>query len=304
MPTKLTNNNPDCAIVTLFMHNVCNYNCSYCSDYHRDGSYRWRDDWTPYLKFLSEVEKRNKYVYVEVLGGEPTLWPKFNEFVDTISKPTTFVEFSTNASRTIRYWEQFPSRNSFIFLSWHSEEADDEHFFRVAETLQHKSSVNVPLMVTPENFERAKQLHTRLKQLQVSVIPRLTRKSIDAPDHFDFSREQVDWVVNNRWTKMKPFGINWDIPRKIFLDNRKQNWAKMQDDNLHKFDGWTCTAGLKRFYVDTNGDILKCTKRVDGPIGNIFKEYTMPEKETKCNVSHCPCKLDAVIEKWNQPITI
>ena len=26
----ITNENLDCAIITLFIHNVCNYNCSYC----------------------------------------------------------------------------------------------------------------------------------------------------------------------------------------------------------------------------------------------------------------------------------
>ena len=73
----ITNENLDCCIVTLFIHNVCNYSCSYCSDYHRDGTQRWPEDWEPYLDLIKRLKKRNKYLYVEVLGGEPTVWPKF-----------------------------------------------------------------------------------------------------------------------------------------------------------------------------------------------------------------------------------
>ena len=86
----ITNENLDCAIITLFIHNVCNYNCSYCDDYHRDGSERWPTDWKPYIDLIEKMQKKNKYLYVEVLGGEPTLWPKFQDFVDTISSDTVF----------------------------------------------------------------------------------------------------------------------------------------------------------------------------------------------------------------------
>ena len=46
----ITSENLDCAIITLFVHNVCNYACSYCNDYHRDGSHRWPTDWEPLLQ--------------------------------------------------------------------------------------------------------------------------------------------------------------------------------------------------------------------------------------------------------------
>jgi radical SAM protein with 4Fe4S-binding SPASM domain len=61
-------------------------------------------------------------------------------------------------------------------------------------------------------------------------------------------------------------------------------------------------AGLKRLFVDKTGDIYRCTQTVGGKIGNIFGEYEMPEKEIICNVTYCPCKLDAIIEKWKEPI--
>ena len=181
----ITNENLDCCIVTLFIHNVCNYSCSYCSDFHRDGSYRWPEDWTPYLNFINDLKQRNRYLYIEVLGGEPTVWPAFQDFVDTISDDNVFVEFSTNASRTLRYWDQFRTHRAFVFLSWHYEETDDDHFYRVAEIMQHKASVSIPLMVVPDNYDRAVALYERLRGLNVEITPKFTRTSIHGHDYFD-----------------------------------------------------------------------------------------------------------------------
>jgi len=295
---RITNENLDCAVVTLFIHNVCNYNCSYCSDFHRDGSSRWPDDWQPYINFLDRVKQTNKNLYVEVLGGEPTVWPKFQEFVDTISDDRTFVEFGTNASRTLRYWEKFKTRKAFVFLSWHYEEADDDHFYEVAKIMQDKASVSIPLMIVPDNFERAKILYERLKTLRVEITPKFVRKSIHGTEYFQYTDEQRDWIQNNYFHRMRDFGINWEIPRNLHFDGEKVKFMTVLDKEMHKFKGYTCTAGLKRFMVDPNGDIKRCTKRVGGVIGNIFEDYELPVSPIVCNYTACPCKLDAIVEKW------
>lgn len=296
--THITNENLDCCIITLFLHNVCNYKCSYCSDYHRDGSYRWPDDWQAYSNLINRVKENNKNVYVEVLGGEPTLWPRFQEFVDYISSDNVFVEYATNASRTISYWNKFKTQNAFVFLSWHHEYADDDHFVNVAEIMQHKASVSVPLMVVPENFERAKILYERLKPLNIEVTPKFTRTSINGHAYFDYTDEQKEWIKGSSFNKMKPFGISWKIPQTLHFNGEPIRFMSVLDRQMHKFKGYTCTAGIKRLMVDPNGDIKRCTKKVGGIIGNIFKEYNLPSSPIVCTYEACPCKLDAVVEKW------
>ena len=243
---RITNENLDCCIITMFVHNVCNFNCSYCSDYHRDGSSRWPKDWTPYLTLIEELKKRNKNLYIEVLGGEPTVWPQFQEFVDTISDDRVFVEFGTNASRTLRYWKQFKTRKAFVFLSWHYEEADDDHFYEVAKIMQDKASVSIPLMIVPDNFERAKILYERLKTLNVEITPKFVRKSIHGTEYFQYTDEQREWIQSNYFNKMKDFGINWEIPRNLHFDGEKIKFMTVLDQELHKFKGYSCTAGIRR----------------------------------------------------------
>ena len=294
----ITNENLDCCIATLFIHNVCKYRCSYCSDFHRDGSYRWPEDWTPYLNFINDLKQRNRYLYIEVLGGEPTVWPAFQDFVDTISDDNVFVEFSTNASRTLRYWEQFRTHRAFVFLSWHYEQTDDDHFYRVAEIMQHKASVSIPLMVVPDNYDRAVALYERLRGLNVEITPKFTRTSIHGHDYFEYTDTQRAWIQNNYYNKMRDFGLDWTVPRNLHFDGEQRKFMTVLDQGLHRFEGYTCTAGIKRFSVDPNGDIKRCTKRVGGVIGNLFTGYTLPEAPIVCNYAACPCKLDAIVEKW------
>jgi hypothetical protein len=246
------------------------------------------------------LKERNKYLYVEVLGGEPTVWPKFQDFVDTISSDNVFVEYSTNASRTLRYWEKFRSQRAFVFLSWHYEEADDDHFYKVAEIMQHKASVSIPLMILPNNFERAKVLFERLKGLKVEITPKFVRKSIHGTEYFKYTDEQREWITSNNYFNMKDFGLDWTFPRNLHFDGEPMAFMKVLDKELHLFKGFTCTAGMKRLMVEPDGNILRCTKRVGGSLGNLLTgEYTLPDKPIVCDYTACPCKLDAIVEKWN-----
>lgn len=294
----ITNENPDCCILTIFIHNVCNYRCSYCNDYHRDGSFRWPSDWVPYRTLIDRLKERNRNVYVEVLGGEPTLWPRFQDFVDHISDDRVFVEYATNASRTLNYWERFKTQKAFVFLSWHHEHANDDHFVKVAEIMQHKASVSVPLMVVPDNFDRARSLFERLKPLSIEVTPKFTRTSINGTSYFSYTDEQKKWITGNGFNRMKPFGIDWKIPQTLHFDGEPIRFMSVLERQLHRFNGYSCTAGVKRLMVDPTGNIKRCTKNVGGSLGNIFSDYTLPTEPITCTYDACPCKLDAVVEKW------
>ena len=50
--------------------------------------------------------------------------------------------------------------------------------------------------------------------------------------------------------------------------------------------------------IDPDGTIKRCTKNVGGPIGNINTGYVLPEDPVVCDYAACPCKLDAIVEKW------
>jgi len=231
------------------------------------------------------------------MGGEPTVWPQFRNFVSTVSDQNTYIEFSTNASRSLRYWDSFAAGPMYIMMSWHHEHCNDDHFVQVAKILQDKVSCGVALMVVPENFERAKRLAGRLEGLRIEILPRFVREEIGSTVFLGYTDEQRQWITNYRYLKMKPHAMNWQLPVNLHIDGERIRFPLILDRGLHAFRNMKCQAGTKRFYVDLNGDMYRCSRRVGGSIGNIFDNYDLPNDGIICDQDLCPCKWDALVEK-------
>ena len=74
-------------------------------------------------------------------------------------------------------------------------------------------------MITPDNFDLAKDLYYRLTDLNVEITPKFTRTSIGGTDYFNYTDEQREWIQNNAWHKMKPIWHRLDYnPRNLHFD--------------------------------------------------------------------------------------
>ena len=98
--------------------------------------------------------------------------------------------------------------------------------------MQHKASVSIPLMIVPDNFERAKVLYERLKELNVEITPKFTRTSIHGHSYFDYTDEQRDWIQNNYYNKMRDFGIDWEIPTNLHCNGEKKKFMTVLDPRI------------------------------------------------------------------------
>jgi organic radical activating enzyme len=80
--------------------NVCNYSCTHCqslNNYAFKGHQRW-DDYKNEYQLLSE---KIDIKQIQIIGGEPTLNPDFEKWVNGISElwPNSKLQISTNGSR-------------------------------------------------------------------------------------------------------------------------------------------------------------------------------------------------------------
>lgn len=303
----LTNSGPkNCAIISYMPHNVCNYSCTYCSAWHNDGSNRWNIDYTSPANFVNEIRVKNKYVYIEILGGEPTLWPNLQNFINEICHDNVVIELNTNGSRTLRYWQDFKKANYIINFTWHSAEADTLHLYEVVKIMKDKSYSCVTFMMTPENFNIAKDAILLFETLGVQIDVKPTRINIGSSELYPFTNEQLQYITEykNDWKNINT-PVWWNLyPKDIKINNAlPEPWYKIVIEKQNIYTNWTCTAGLNRFTIDPLGNINRCYQNIGGSIGNVFTGYTLPTDAVICTFAdQCSCKLDAMVEKWSPDV--
>lgn len=87
--------------------NVCNYSCTHCQSLNNfafKGHQRWNDYYLDYQKLSEQIDIET----VQIIGGEPTLNPDFEKWVNGISNlwPNSKLQISTNGSRLDKLTEK------------------------------------------------------------------------------------------------------------------------------------------------------------------------------------------------------
>lgn len=303
IPIHITNNGPkNIAVISFKAHNVCNYTCDYCNPNSKDGSERWNSNYLAVANFVNKVREKNTYACLEIIGGEPTMWPQLQLFMDSVSHDNLVIEINTNGSRTLRYWEQFKPSNSLFIFSWHSKEANTEHLIKVIEIMKNKCLPMVSLLIIPEYWEKGLDAIKKFEKLDIPIDIKLVRKSLIHDELYPYTESQLNYILSyaqNTSNIKYPKWLNL-YPSVIKLNGLREDWNDLVADKKNIFTNWKCNAGLDRFVIDPNGDISKCWPRVGGKIGNVYSEYILPTEAVICTYEHaCHCKQDAIIEKWS-----
>lgn len=84
----------------IYITNVCNYSCTNCQSLNNfafKGHQRWADYQTEYSNLSNQIDIDQ----IQIIGGEPTLNPEFEIWVDEISKlwPQSKLQIATNGTR-------------------------------------------------------------------------------------------------------------------------------------------------------------------------------------------------------------
>jgi hypothetical protein len=91
---------PRLSYTEINITNVCNYSCSNCQSLNNfafKGHQRWKDYESEYRSLSNQIDIDT----IQIIGGEPTLNPDFEKWVDGISKlwPDSKLQIATNGSR-------------------------------------------------------------------------------------------------------------------------------------------------------------------------------------------------------------
>ena len=128
------------------MGNSCNYNCEYCPPILHDGS----KPWLPIESYLTAIERLCKHynsldkrVDFELIGGEVTVIPGFEDIIRKIDQFNTHNVVFTNGSRTVNWWSKAKYYMDGVVLTFHPQTQDKQHIIDVINEIKEDVTIDI-----------------------------------------------------------------------------------------------------------------------------------------------------------------
>jgi organic radical activating enzyme len=108
----------------VYITNVCNYSCTHCQSLN-NFAFKGHQLWKDYQEEYNILSNQVDFERLQIIGGEPTLNPDFEKWVDGISNlwPNARLEISSNGSRldklTPTIYQILSKNNGVLWLTCH-----------------------------------------------------------------------------------------------------------------------------------------------------------------------------------------
>ena len=147
----------------------CNLKCSYCSVSRRKSD--CRIDLETIQKYILDLKSRGLKAVILTGGGEPTLYPHFNELVQWIkNKNGLFVSLITNGTLSDRIDDETFKCFSWIRISLNFFPGWDKKIFLPIEKLDKKCVLGLSFIYTKENESNIKEISNFADKLSVKYV--------------------------------------------------------------------------------------------------------------------------------------
>lgn len=303
------------------LHNVCNYDCSFCPSDIKDGSRRGLSLETN-MRFIDKISADcgDKKVWLAFNGGEPTLYPKFIELLAYAkTKPNVYTTIYSNAGRTLRYWTELRDARVLdqLYVTYHSEQTED--YAHVADVLNlfHDEPITTIALVThvPKYIDKAIEGYEYLLENTGALI-HMNYMSIDnvPGDLNSYTAEQVEKYKKYTYllgakhdTKVKTTvpvidRIGRDQMLETYSDNTKKivSLVNLKKEGKNRFNGWTCDIGMKNMQLDVTKTSKGMCHILQGKpidINNLEETLKFEDTPTICEFEFCHCTMDLYCAK-------
>ena len=202
---------PDDQIVTIGweISNKCNYSCSYCVPELHGGSTPFPESFDPFLKLVDDFRiKSGKRVALDLVGGEPTLWPDLPKFVSACRGRDVLVDMTSNGSRKASWWSEMAPQLNFISLSFHTEFAQRERFEETIDAITQVKSLVAYILALPGEVKKGRELASGWIENNPRLMAMLkpVRKNF-GDEFYEYSEEEWQIFRTNSGFCQKGFAL-------------------------------------------------------------------------------------------------
>ena len=232
--------------VYIEITNICNLNCSFCSNNKREKKFMSVSDFS---HIIDEIKKYTDYVYLHV-KGEPLLNPNLDIFLDICDNNNLFVNITTNGTLLKKNFSILSRHKCLrqINVSLHSENDDDNYFddvFEVCKLLSDRVYISYRLWTLKDYL---------LDKKSTGVVEEIISS-------YDLSAEIVDKLYNDNQIKIcENTYVNKD---NIF------EWPNI--NSKHDSNGY-CHGTIDHVGILVDGTVVPCCLDGEGVVnlGNIL----------------------------------
>jgi MoaA/NifB/PqqE/SkfB family radical SAM enzyme len=316
---KIQDNKPKLLKIYYDLSNVCNYSCWYCFPDSHAGTEPWPDaelvkhNLVHLIKHYQENSNIND-IEVNFLGGEPTLWKHLGSVAKFIkSQVKCRICILTNASRTLRWWEEYAEYFDHIGISVHHETANVNHIIDVSNILYRKRiSFYTGVLMDFKNWDKCVNIVDQLSQSKKKWT--VLAKPIHINGVSNYNTEQLEYLKDQvkRNPSLISFIQNYKIPRKKYkvtkengetFTTKNPNYFSM--NMLNHYEGWYCNVGVNYLYIDRTGVISgTCKQKLYGLDfyynlydENFLEKYNPNITGVICEQKICMCGGEASLTK-------
>jgi len=304
--------------IEFMIGNYCNYKCWYCGPYANSGDTRWPNDYDSLLKNFKHlldfyVSNGKNNFEVNLLGGEPALWPNVSRFARDLKKfYNVKVTMTTNGSRTVRWWEKNADAFDKILFSYHHKEANLEHYITVLDVVYNKGvPMNSLVLMDPTVWDECVLAIEEMKKSKNPWFicamevhpPQYTKKQRlffknhikRRPPIWKILKDEYKNILKGKTKAFYSDGTRKKVERNYFSVN-----------NLNNFKGWMCNIGIENINIQKDGKITgTCGNYVYGEerfynlydpnFTEVFQPNLIP---SLCTKTGCWCQPEMLMTKW------
>lgn len=294
------------------LHNVCNYNCSFCGINNKDGSQRWFgiDTYKQYIDKLNTICS-DIPTWIQITGGEPTLFPKFIDLIEYIKEKKFYISLISNGARSLRWWEQLRDTKAIdkLFLSYHTEQTSNYNHIAKVANLFHNEPTSVICLVTHtiDTIELSFEASDYLVENTGSSVC-LKAMNITNYDIYSLYNEtqltklkspiQVGKLKGKKLSAIpKEHNLN-HLLKMTFNDGSSEEITSqlIQKNKQNNFYGWSCDVGKHSMRIDK--DVIYRGVCETGVAKNLKDfDLSFSYDEVICDKKICFCGTDLIATK-------